>query len=109
MVDASVVKSVRDYLTALRRQGFEVCFGIVFGSHASGKTDRWSDIDLLVVSPRFDGSRSRKDVDLLWRSAAKSDARIEPIPCGEHQWYEDETSALVEIARREGETISLAQ
>jgi predicted nucleotidyltransferase len=109
MVDASVVKSVRNYLTSLQREGFNVCFGIVFGSYASGKTDRWSDIDLLVVSPRFDGSRSRKDIDLLWRLAAKSDARIEPIPCGEHQWYEDETSAIVEIARREGETISLAQ
>jgi len=38
---------------------------------------------------------------------AKSNSRIEPIPCGERQWEEDSSSAIVEIARREGETVSL--
>jgi uncharacterized protein len=107
MVDPSVVKSVRDYLISLQREGIVVRFGIVFGSQATDKTDQWSDIDLLVVSPHFDGPRSRKDVDLLWRLAARSDSRIEPIPCGERQWDEDDTSAILEIARREGEPISL--
>ena len=107
MVDSSIVRSVRDYLNSLQREGIVVRFGIVFGSQATDKTDQWSDIDLLVVSPHFDGPRSRKDVDLLWRLAAKSDSRIEPIPCGERQWDEDDTSAILEIARREGEPISL--
>lgn len=107
MVDSSIVRSVRDYLNSLQREGIVVRFGIVFGSQATDKTDQWSDIDLLVVSPHFDGPRSRRDVDLLWRLAAKSDSRIEPIPCGERQWDEDDTSAIVEIARREDEPISL--
>jgi uncharacterized protein len=107
MVDSSAVKSVRDYLISLQSEGIAVRFGIVFGSQVSDKTDQWSDIDLLVVSPQFDGPRNRRDVDLLWRLAAKSDSRIEPIPCGERQWDEDDTSAIVEIARREGEPISL--
>ena len=107
MVDSSIVRSVQDYLNSLQREGIVVRFGIVFGSQATDKTDQWSDIDLLVVSPQFDGPRNRRDVDLLWRLAAKSDSRIEPIPCGERQWDEDDTSAIVEIARREGEPISL--
>ena len=82
-------------------------FGVVFGSQATGKADEWSDIDLLVVSPRFDGQRDRRDVDLLWRLAARVDSRIEPIPCGERQWHEDDSSAIIEIARREGEHITL--
>ncbi len=35
--------------------------------------------------------------------------RNAPCPCGERQWEEDSSSAIVEIARREGETISLGE
>ena len=108
MVDPTIVMVVRNYLQTLHDYGFEVRFGVVFGSRSQGKANDWSDIDLLVVSPRFDNPRDRRDVDLLWRLAARSDSRIEPIPCGERQWLEDNGSAIVEIARREGEPISLA-
>ena len=56
---------------------------------------------LVVVAPRFDGEISRGDASLLWRVAARTDSRIEPIPCGERQWAEDQSSAILEIARRE--------
>ena len=105
MVDQTIVKSVRNYLRTVQEEGVDVRFGIVFGSHATGNSAIWSDIDVLVVSPQYDGPRNRHDVDLLWRVAARSDSRIEPIPCGERQWNEDSSSAIVEIARREGETI----
>lgn len=109
MVDRSVVRAVRDYLKTLDAQGFAVRFGVVFGSQATGKADRWSDIDLLVVSPRFDRELSRRDVDSLWRLAARSDSRIEPFPCGERQWQEDNSSAIIEVARREGEAVALSE
>ena len=107
MVDETIVKSVQNYLKTVQREGIAVRFGIVFGSHAAGRSGPWSDIDLLVISPLFDPPRNRRDVDLLWRVAARSDSRIEPIPCGERQWNEDSSSAIVEIARREGETIRI--
>lgn len=108
MVNESVLNGVRKYLRALQEQGFVVKFGIVFGSQVAGRADAWSDIDLLVVSPRFDDQRNREDINLLWRLAARTDNRIEPIPCGERQWLEDDTSAIVEIARREGQTITIS-
>ena len=85
-----------------------VKFGVVFGSQAAGNADAWIDIDLLVVSPRFDHQRSREDINLLWRLAARTDNRIEPIPCGEQQWLHDDFSAIVEIARRAGETVTIS-
>ena len=109
MVDRSIVKKVRNYLINVSNEGIPVSFGIIFGSQVKGFSDRWSDIDLLVVSRHFDRSRDRRDVDLLWRLAAKTDSRIEPIPCGEQQWDNDVSSAIIEIARREGETISLPE
>lgn len=106
MVNESVVKSVRKYLRALQEQGITIKFGVIFGSQTTGKTDEWSDIDLLVISSRFDHQQNRDDLNLLWRLAARTDNRIEPIPCGERQWLEDDASAIIEIARREGETVT---
>jgi predicted nucleotidyltransferase len=83
----------------------DVRFGVVFGSAAHGTAGADSDIDLVVVSPRFDDDRQRADIALLWRVAAKVNARIEPIPCGEVQWRDDDSSAIIEIARREGLTV----
>ena len=102
MVDESVVNSVQRYLRRLAASGLTVRFGVIFGSQASGSTDQWSDIDLLVVSPRFDGSRDRQDINLLWHLAARTDSRIEPVPCGERQWQDDGSSPVLEVARREG-------
>lgn len=108
MVNESVVNGVRKYLRALQDQGIAIKFGVIFGSQATGKTDEWSDIDLLVISSRFDNQRNRDDLNLLWRLAARTDNRIEPIPCGERQWLEDDASAIIEIARREGEKVTLS-
>ena len=108
MVEKSVLDGIRKYLSALKDQGVAVTFGVVFGSQVSGNADQWSDIDLLVVSPRFDEQRTREDINLLWRLAAQTDNRIEPIPCGERQWDEDDSSAIIEIARREGESVAIS-
>ncbi len=107
MVDESIVTIVKKYLQTLIVQGFPIQQGVIFGSYASGQPDIWSDIDLLVVSSRFDNERKREDINLLWRIAARTDSRIEPIPVGLNQFEEDDSSAIIEIARREGQIVSL--
>jgi hypothetical protein len=52
--------------------------------------------------------KDRSAVNLLWRVAARTDSRIEPIPCGSLQWRDDDSSAIIEIARREGEVLEAA-
>lgn len=69
-----------------------LCFSLVSG--------------VLVVSPCFDTGYKRKDVDMLWRIAARTDSRIEPIPAGTRQFEEDDSSTIIEIARRYGQKIS---
>jgi len=100
---------VRKYLANLQQQDIPVSFGVVFGSQARGEANPMSDIDLLVVSPRFDGDRKRADINLLWHVAARTDSRIEPVPVGHIQFATDDTSAIIEIARREGQIIPLSE
>jgi len=106
MVDPAVVGTVREYLRALSRTGLSVAFGVVFGSQATGRASALSDIDVVVVSPEFDGKIRRDIVDRLWHIAARTDSRIEPIPCGQNQWEQDNRSAIIEIARNEGVSIT---
>jgi len=106
MVDESVIAVVRRYLRRLRNEGLEPAFGVVFGSQVTGRTHRWSDIDLLVVSPRFDGVKDCRDKDLLWTSVIGIDTRIEPIACGLKQWEEDDGTPIIEVARRNGVAVN---
>lgn len=108
MLEQSVLTSVKRYLAALREAGVGVEMAVVFGSQAVGKAHEWSDIDLLVIAPQFDTLKDRSTVNLLWHLAARVDSRIEPIPCGSRQWREDDSSAIIEIARREGEVLEAA-
>ncbi len=108
MLEADVVKSVMNYLDALQNAGLRVEFAVVFGSQTTGKTHAWSDIDLLVVSPQFDNMKDRTLLNLLWQTTSRTDSRIEPIPCGSRQWQHDNTNAIIEIARREGEVLRAA-
>jgi len=107
MVSRQIIASVRRYVRALAKRGVKVPFVVIFGSQATGRTHKWSDIDLIVVSPKFDRARKLKDTMLLWEVAAKTDSRIEPIACGEKQWVEDDSSDIIEMARREGECIGV--
>lgn len=102
MADPTIINIVRQYLQNLAEDGILARMGVLFGSHASGHPGEWSDIDLLVVSSAFDGTFSRDAIDSLWYVAARTDSRIEPIPCGERQWAEDHATPIIEIARREG-------
>jgi predicted nucleotidyltransferase len=109
MVKKRIIASVQKYLRVLNQQGIPVRFGVVFGSQATGKNHKWSDIDLLVVSPLFDRKRKPRDIDKLWHVAAYTDSRIEPIAIGEKQFKESDSSAILDIARREGQIIPLAE
>jgi len=99
MADPAITDIVRQYLRNLAQQGLQARMGVIFGSHASGHPGQWSDIDLLVISVAFDGVFSRDAINSLRRVAARTDSRIEPIPCGERQCVEDATTPIIEIAR----------
>ncbi|MEW6286962.1 MAG: nucleotidyltransferase domain-containing protein [Chloroflexota bacterium] len=109
MVDQKIVKSVQKYLEFVKRKRIPVKYGVLFGSYARNQQHTWSDIDLLVVSPLYDKRRTYKDMVKLWRIAAETDVRIEPIPVGEKQFEEDDSNLIIEIARREGKIIPLAE
>jgi len=108
MVNESVTVVVKNYLNKLKEAGIEDCFAVIYGSQVTGNHDLWSDIDLLVVSPQFDNEIKRSDINMLWRIAALTDSRIEPVPVGKIQYESDDGNVIIEIARRNGQIIQSA-
>ncbi len=102
MVDHSVAGIVIAYLHAVRAAGIRARRAVLFGSHARGEAGPWSDIDLVVIAPELETPAEHRLVDTLWALRARTDARIEPIPCGEREWTQATGRPILEVARREG-------
>lgn len=102
MPATAVIEIVQRYLAAVANAGIPVDGGVLFGSCARGDQRTDSDIDLVVLSPRFDQAKTADDLDLLWRLRRKTDWRIEPIAAGVHEFAEDSSSPILASARQEG-------
>ena len=102
----TVIDLVRRYLALLRQHGIQIDRAVLFGSQARGQAHANSDIDLLLLSPDFE-TLTWKQEELLWALTAQVDSRLEPIPCGERQWWTDQISPLIEMARQEGLVIEV--
>ena len=103
MVDESIEQSVRRYLHAVRQTGIHATRAVLYGSRARGTGSADSDIDLIVIAAEFDRTPDRALVERLWQLRARTDHRIEPVPCGEAEWAAPITArTLIEIAHREG-------
>ncbi len=107
MVEQSVTDSIKRYLKELVSFGIHPSQAVLFGSFAAGRANEFSDIDLVVIAPEFDGQRSVQAVKALWR-ATVTDSRIEPIPCGEKEWQTNQSRPILEIARKDGIVIDNA-
>ncbi len=105
MVERTITELIKKYLAALPAFGIHPSRAVLFGSFATGRFDQWSDIDLVVIAPEFDGVREIPLIQSLWRATAV-DSRIEPIPCGEKEWERDRSRPILEIARQEGLVIT---
>ena len=73
------IASVRAYQKMLMQAGVAVERMIVFGSYAKGTPNKWSDLDVCVVSPQF-GKHPFDEGVLLARYAMRIDEFIEPHP-----------------------------
>jgi len=106
MVDKSVEIVIRQYRQAAQQAGIHVTRVVLFGSHARGTANHWSDIDIVVIAPELDDLHDRRLINKLWELRAHTDSRIEPIACGQREWETDRARPILEIARREGIVIA---
>ena len=78
-IPRSIKSDLIDYRKLLRSNGINITKIILFGSIAKGKSDKFSDIDVAIVSPSFGKNYRREMVKLTILSSQIND-NIEPHP-----------------------------
>jgi len=106
MVESEVMAALRRYLKALDSCGIHASRLVLFGSFAREDAHEFSDIDLIVIAPEFDGPRDKTLIEKIWQATMWADKRIEPVACGQREWETDQSRPVLEIARREGIVIT---
>ena len=102
-IDAIVMKNVQLFLDKLRRNGITISKAYIFGSYAKGKADRWSDIDIAIVSPQISEDRFEERVKLT-KLAVSVDDRLEPLPFTPDTFSDDDP--FVRKIKNEGLTVN---
>lgn len=83
MLDPRKIEIVKRYKQELVELGIPINKVIVFGSHVKGTQNKWSDLDVCVVSPIFGIDRFSERV-LLTKISRNISSDIEPHPMNYH-------------------------
>lgn len=75
----NVAKIVSDYVKEVKKSGIPVKKAYLFGSYAKKTANKFSDIDICIISSKF-GDDYFEDSLKLKSVANKVDYRIEPVP-----------------------------
>jgi len=98
---SQVLRIVKRFVKALRKEGISVDRVILYGSYARGKPRVDSDIDVAVVSRQFGKDRVEEGM-ALFRIAGEIDTRIEPVPVSTEAYEKDTWVPLIFEIRERG-------
>ena len=74
----AVKKIVKHFLDEVRKN-YNIDGAYLYGSYAKGTSNKWSDIDIAIISPDFSDDLFAERLTLM-QLAASIDDRIEPKP-----------------------------
>lgn len=80
-------KTLEVFIAALEK-GIRVEALILYGSYAKGEPNKWSDFDVAVISPDFEGIPLPKRQEMLADLSHGTDPRIEPIGYASSEYHE---------------------
>lgn len=103
--EKEIKEQAADYVSYLKREHqLPVLSAYLFGSHAHGNPQEWSDIDLCIVSPQF---KNEDALIYLWRRLRKQDIQnlVEPVGFTPEEFNAKIPSPLVAEIRKYGEEI----
>ena len=91
-------KIVKKYATELNAKKYPFSAVYLFGSYATGKANRWSDIDVAIISDKLKKNWNKNE-DALWKYTIGVDFRIEPIGFTIKDFQDDSDPMVSEIKK----------
>ena len=90
--------SVLDYIQYLKQDGLPVDRAFIYGSYAKGKTHKWSDIDVCIISSKF--QKKVDPLEYLWVKKRDKDIEAMISPIGFHpRDFVDESPLAWEVKK----------
>ena len=100
-IPAKIKKVAKNYVERLvKEDNLKVNKIIIFGSHSKGATRKWSDIDICIISPRFEDEFEA--LQFLWTRRNDEDVMAGLEPVGFSQKVFKEGSSLIREIERTG-------
>jgi predicted nucleotidyltransferase len=101
MAKEEIIALIKKYVDLLNTEGLSVRKAFLFGSYSTGAATNMSDIDVLIVSDKYDETDDIA-VGKMWRLTRKIDTKIEPFLVGINKFRKDEMSPLISIVKESG-------
>ncbi|MBW2661457.1 MAG: nucleotidyltransferase domain-containing protein [Deltaproteobacteria bacterium] len=89
---------MKKYATKLKAKRYPFSAVYLFGSYTKGKANRWSDIDVAIISDKLKKNWNKNE-DILWKYTIGIDSRIEPIGFTVKDFQDDSNPIVYEIKR----------
>ncbi len=101
MAEEEIIALLKNYIDLLNKEGLSVRKAFLFGSYSVGMANSSSDIDIMIVSDKFDETDDIA-VGKMWRLTRKINTKIEPFLIGIKKFKEDNTSPLLSTIKLNG-------
>lgn len=96
--NSEIEKILRHFLGEVQ-QKYQIVSAYLYGSFARGTSNKWSDIDVAIISPDFSDDLFEERLKLM-KLAASIDDRIEPKPFKKE--FFDPNDPLVDEIQKNG-------
>lgn len=101
MAKREVIELLRKYIILLNAEGISVNRAFLFGSYSNDTASDSSDIDVLIVSDKYDETDDDA-AGKIWKLTRKINTKIEPFLIGIKKFKDDESSPLVSLIKTKG-------
>lgn len=91
-IDSSIIKTATKFLDKIKEENIEIKEAFLFGSYAKNTENKWSDIDVAIISRNFSENRFEERVRLM-KISHTIDSRIEPVPFRPENFTDDDPLA----------------
>ena len=101
MARSEVIELLKKYILLLNSEGISVNKAFLFGSYSTDTASESSDIDVMIVSDKYDENDDMA-IGKVWNLTRKISTKIEPYFIGNLKFKEDNSSPLLSMIREQG-------
>jgi len=101
MARSEIIELLKKYVLLLNSEGVSVNKAFLFGSYSTDTATESSDIDVMIVSNKFD-ENDDLIIGKIWKLTKKINTKIEPFLIGNKKFNEDNSSPLISMIKDKG-------